>query len=476
MKNEHPIAWSTAEVIEATGGELLTSDRERRFAGISIDSRKISTDDLFVAIVGDVHDGHAFVPNVIEQGIRGLVINRERIEQFPLAQWQAANVTCIVVDDTTRALGNLAAFNRRRTQVRVVAITGSNGKTTTRQMTACVLARQFNTLVPAGNFNNQIGLPLTLLRLTPAHQWAVLELGTNSPGEISRLAAICAPDIAVITNIGPAHLQGLGSVEGVRREKGDLLKSLGHNGKAALNADDPRVVQLARETDREVLFFGLSSRAAVRAANVAETDGGITFTLSMAGERLAVHLNSPGRFMVANALAAAAVGQLLELPVAVIKTGLEDFSPVSNRMNLVYLANDITIINDTYNANPDSMKAAIATLKTMAAGSRAVFVAGDMLELGEQAESLHRQIGAEAARAGISRLWACGELANAVVSGARAQGMPSANTTAATREQIIADLRRRLQPGDWVLVKGSRGMTMEKVVEGLKTWDNESGS
>ncbi len=469
MQNDRPIAWSTAQVIEATGGKLLAGDGNREFAGIGIDSRTISSNDLFVAIVGDVHDGHSFASNVIEQGVRGLVVNREKVALLPLAQWQTAAITCIAVDDTTRALGDLAAFNRRRTPARVVAITGSNGKTTTRQMTACVLARQFNTLVPVGNFNNQIGLPLTLLRLTPAHQWAVLELGTNSPGEIARLAAICAPDIAVITNIGPAHLEKLGSLEGVQREKGDLLKALGHDGKAALNADDPRLMQLAQETDREVLLFGLSSRAAIRAADVSETDGGITFVLSGAGESVAVRLNSPGRFMVANALAAAAVGHLLGIPAAAIKAGLEDFRPVSNRMNLVHLANGITVINDTYNANPDSMKAAITTLKAMAAGKRTIFVAGDMLELGEHAESLHRQIGAEAARAGIRKLWACGEFAEAVVSGARAQGMPGADAVTGTQEQIIADLRHQLRPGDWVLVKGSRGMRMEKVVEGLKT-------
>ena len=470
MTNNHPIAWTTTEVLDATGGELLADDQNHRFANVSIDSRKISTDDLFVAVVGDVHDGHAYAADVINQGVRGLVIARHKAGQLPVAKWQAAGVACVAVDDTTRALGDLAAFNRRRAKACVVAITGSNGKTTTRQLTAAVLTRQFNTLVPVGNFNNQIGLPLTLLRLTPAHQWAVLELGTNSPGEISRLAAICSPDIAVITNIGPAHLQGLGSLEGVRREKGDLLKSLGHNGKAALNADDPRVIQLARETDREVLLFGLSSRAAVRAENVTETDHGITFALSVAGENLSVRLNSAGRFMVANALAAAAVGHLLGIPAPIIKAGLEDFSPVSNRMNLVRMANGITIINDTYNANPDSMKAALDTLKSMSAGNRALFVAGDMLELGDQAETLHRQIGAAAVRSGVKRLWACGKFAGAVASGARTEGMPPADTITGTRGQIIADLQRQIKPGDWVLVKGSRGMAMEKVVEGLKVW------
>jgi len=476
MTESHPIAWNTVQIVEATGGRLLAGDPDRRFAGVSIDSRRICANDLFVAIVGNVHDGHRFASDAVARGVRGLVVNREKIGQLPLEQWRAAGVTCVAVADTTRALGDLAAFNRRRAPVRVVAITGSNGKTTTRQLTACILARKFNILTPVGNFNNQIGLPLTLLGLTPAHQWAVLELGTNRPGEIARLTAISGPDIAVITNIGTAHLEGLGSVDGVQREKGDLLKGLAHNGKAALNADDPRVMQLAREANCDMLLYGLSSRAAVRAENVTSADGAIAFSLALAGENLKVRLNSPGRFMVLNALAAAAVGRLLGMAADDIKAGLDDFQPVANRMNLVRTANGITIINDTYNANPDSMKAAIAALKELSGGRRTIFVAGDMLELGGQAEALHRQIGAEAARSGISRLWACGQFADAVISGARSQGMPSASAIKAGRGQIIAGLRDQLQPGDWVLVKGSRAMAMEKVVQALAIWGEQSGS
>jgi UDP-N-acetylmuramoyl-tripeptide--D-alanyl-D-alanine ligase len=379
-------------------------------------------------------------------------------------------VACIAVADTTRALGDMAAFNRRRSQASVVGITGSNGKTTTRQFTTIVVSQQFNILATAGNFNNDIGLPLTLLGLEPDHQWAVVELGTNNPGEIARLADICAPDIGVITNIGPAHLEGLGSIEGVSREKGSLLNSLRKNGKAVLNADDPRVLQLARQTRNQVILYGLSAEAAVRATDVQEQAEAISFILNISGESVSIRLNSPGRFMVTNALAAAAVGYQLGLSCSTIKAGLEAFTPVSGRMNILHTSNEIHIIDDTYNANPDSMQAALATLQTMRAGSRGIFVAGDMLELGNQAPSLHSRIGAMAAQSGISRLYALGEFADRVVSGARDEGMPAANTITGSRQEIIADLIDWLQPGDWLLVKGSRGMAMEKVVQGIKDW------
>ena len=473
MSTEHPIPWTTREILEATGGELLSGKLQDPFSKAFIDSRKIVNDGIFVAIVGDIHDGHAFVPDIVEQGVRGLVIDREKADSFPLAAWKTKGVACIAVADTTRALGDMAAFNRRRSQASVVGITGSNGKTTTRQFTAAVVSQRYNTLATAGNFNNQIGLPLTLLGLEFDHQWAVVELGTNNPGEIARLAAICSPDIGVITNIGPAHLEGLGSIEGVAQEKGSLLNGLRKNGKAVLNADDPRVLQLARQTRHEVVLFGLSADAAVRAMDVNENEHGIGFTLKLAQEDVSIRLNTPGRFMVINALAAAAVGSLLGLSGHTIKAGLEAFTPVGGRMNILHPPNGIHLIDDTYNANPDSMQVALTTLKTMRAGSRGIFVAGDMLELGDQASALHSKIGAIAAQSGVSRLYAMGEFAAAVASGARAQGLPAADTFIGSREEILADLTDWLQPGDWVLVKGSRGMAMEKVVEVLKAWPDK---
>ena len=464
------MSWTVNEILKATGGELLCGDQERRFDAVRIDSRSIAAADVFVAIVGDVHDGHSFINDVLKQGIGGLIVNRQKAKDLTIAEWQAQNVACVAVDDTTRALGDLAAFHRLRTEASLIAITGSNGKTTTRQMTAEVIARKFNTLAAVGNYNNQIGVPLTLLRLTPEHQWAVVELGTNHPGEIARLARICSPDIGVITNIGPAHLEGLGSLDGVMREKGQLLEHLKAGGKAVLNADDRRLVKIAAQTKQEVLFFGQSKNARIRATAVKEKAAGISFSLDLPQESLCVDLKVFGQFMVTNALAAAAVGHLLGLSGEDIQAGLEKFKPVRGRMNIFQTANGIHIIDDTYNANPDSMRAAITTLKSLQANNRSILVAGDMLELGEQTESLHRQVGASAAAAGINQLWVTGNFAGAVVAGARDAGMKAEQIFAGSQEKILIELQKSLKPGDWVLVKGSRGARMEAVVKGLKEW------
>ena len=474
MAEQPPTPWTTQEILDATAGELLCGDRTRSFAGVSIDSRDISNRDLFVAIIGESHDGHGFASAVVDQGIRGLIIGRNNTEQLPVDDWRAGNVVCIAVKDTTRALGDLAAFHRRRARASVVAITGSNGKTTTRRLTAGVVARQYRTLSTSGNFNNDIGLPLTLLKLTPGHQWAVVEIGTNNPGEIARLTEICGPDIGVITNIGPAHLEGLGSLDGVMREKGDLIKGLGADGRAVLNADDPRVLQLARATRKEVLLYGLSPDAEVRAQDILEDTQASTFALHCGPESIPVRLHSPGGFMVLNALAAAAVGYLLDISPQAIKEGLEAFKPAAGRMGIIELANGMHIIDDTYNANPGSMKAALTALANANVRGRRIFVAGDMLELGDQAPQLHSEVGAQAVRLGINRLYATGEYANAVAEAARKEGLPASDTLTGSREDIIDALKGFLQPDDWVLVKGSRSMAMEKVVDGLKSWSEES--
>ena len=470
MDNRHTLQWTVNEVLKATGGELLCGDKEKRFAAVGIDSRSISADDAFVAIVGDVHDGHRFIEDVLEKGVSELVVNRQSATDLPIARWQAQNVACVAVADTTCALGDLAAFHRSRMDVSVIAITGSNGKTTTRQMTAEVVAKRFSTLSTVGNYNNQIGVPLTLLRLMPGHKWAVVELGTNSPGEIARLAQICSPDIGVITNIGPAHLEGLGSLDGVMREKGQLIEHLKVGGKAVLNADDRRVFKIATQTKKEVLLFGQSKNARIRATAVKEKTTGISFNLDLPEESLRVDLKVPGQFMVINALAAAAVGHLLGIAAEDIKAGLETFKPAWGRMNIIQTANGIHIIDDTYNANPDSMRAAITTLRSLRANNRSLLVAGDMLELGEQSESLHRQAGAWAAAAGINQLWVTGDFAGAVIAGAKDAGMKAEHIFTGSREELLVELQKSLKSGDWVLVKGSRGARMDAVVEGLKQW------
>ena len=470
MDNTQPTPWTVDEILKATGGELLCGSQIQEFEKVSIDSRNISPKDLFVAIVGDVHDGHRFANDVVNQGVGGLVVAKDNAEGLPISEWQARHIACVTVTDTLRALGDLAAFHRSRNDVAVVAITGSNGKTTTRQMTAEVVAQKFSTLSTIGNYNNQIGVPLTLLRLAPEHTWAVVEVGTNSPGEIARLAQICSPDIGVITNIGPAHLEGLGSLDGVMREKGQLIDHLKTGGRAVLNADDRRVSKIADRTEKDVLLFGLAKNAAIRATAVEEKVGGISFSLDLPRESLTVELKVPGQFMVINALAAAAVGHLLELSAAEIKSGLETFKPAWGRMNIFETANGIHVIDDTYNANPDSMQAAITTLNSLRANNRSVFVAGDMLELGARTESLHKQVGAWAAVANIDKMMVTGEFATAVISGAVGAKMNQEDIFTGSRDEILDALKGSLRPGDWVLIKGSRGARMDIIVKGLKEW------
>jgi UDP-N-acetylmuramoyl-tripeptide--D-alanyl-D-alanine ligase len=465
-----PIPWTVGEILEATGGELFCGDANTTFAGVSIDSRNISVEDLFIAIKGEVHDGHSFIEDVMKKGVGGFLVEKNKIRTIPEPRPSKPGISCITVNDTSKALGDLAAFNRRRTPVSVIAITGSNGKTSTRNMTSGVVSRRFCTLSTQGNLNNEIGLPLTLLNLNRNHQWAVLELGMNRPGEIERLAQICLPDIGVITNIGPAHLEGLGSLDAVMYAKGELLGKIKPGGAAILNADDPRLLKLADTTSANVLLFGVSPAAAIRAESITKERSGLSFVLVLPEERIRVDLQTPAVFMVSNALAAAAAGHVLGLTAGEIRKGLEGFKPVSGRMNILEPGKGIHIIDDTYNANPGSMAAAIQTLTSLKGQGRGILILGDMLELGDHAGSLHREMGAKAAGSGVERIYVTGDFADDVVTGALEKHMDSRNIFKGAREEILADIIGRIDAGDWILIKGSRGMAMEKVVEGLLRW------
>jgi len=462
--------WTVDDILKATGGELVTGDRERSFASISIDSRTVEAGDAFVAIRGEVHDGHGFIEDVLKLGVRGLLVDRGRAGELAARLAPQGDVVCVAVTDTTRALGDLGAYHRRRSPAAVVAITGSNGKTSTRRMAAAVASRRFTVLEPAKNLNNQIGVPLTLFRLEPRHQWAVLELGTNQPGEIARLSAICTPDIGLITNIGPAHLEGLGSLEGVLREKRALLDGLAPGGRAVLNADDALLRPLAGPGGSAPLRFGLAADAEVRAGQVRETGRGIDFELFLPGRRAPVHLKAVGRFMVHNALAAAAVGYALGLDIDEVRQGLEAFTPVAGRLNVIPLAAGIHLIDDTYNANPTSMEAAVATLHQLRRGGRALLALGDMRELGRDAAELHRQLGRLAGQSGAAKLMVCGEFAADVAAGARLAGMPAADIVTGSRADVQAALLQEMRAGDWVLVKGSRAVGMEAIVRAVQDW------
>lgn len=472
-KNTNLIPWSVQDVLDATGGILVSGSRNHNFGGVGIDSRTITGVDLFVAIEGNRHDGHCFATDLIDSGVHGLVAARDKIDTLPCSRWQKQGVVCIAVDDTTRALGDMAAFNRKRAHVSVVAVTGSNGKTSTRAMITAVIAGRHATLVPEDNFNNEIGLPLTLLQLTPAHRWAVMELGMNHFGEIRRLAEICSPDMGIITNIGPAHLEGLGSIDGVMQAKAELLEKIKPGGIIILNADDPRTLQMAPKQVLEVLLFGMGANADIKGKAMGAPNRKNSFILALPAEEIRIDLQVHGDFMIANALAAAAVGYQLGFSADEIKTGLESFQPVSGRMNVMQTSMGLNIIDDTYNANPGSMAAAIKTLMVLAAGNPAIMVAGDMLELGDQATSLHFEIGGKAACEGIGRLYSTGSFSQVIADGALAQGMDAGNIFIGSQAEIINDLQQYLRPDHWVLVKGSRGMALERTVREIRNWANK---
>lgn len=465
-----PQTWTIDDCTSATGGELLAKGSGISFDAISIDSRQVAPGNLFVAIKGETHDGHDFAAAVVDKGVKGLMLARKRVEDLPWRDWAGKGVACLVVVDTIAALGRMAAYHRGRSNAGVVGITGSNGKTTTRKMTAMVVARQYPTLSTRKNFNNNIGVPLTLFGLCPEHRWAVVEMGMNAPGEIAYLADICRPDIGVITNVAPAHLEGLGSVEGVMHAKGELLDKIDPKGKAVLNADDPMVRKLARRASCDILFFGTGNDVAVRAENITANQRGSRFDLILPGGQVAIDLKIPGRFMVLNALAAAAVGNVVGVPIAEIKGGLESFAPVQGRLNILSTRSGIHLIDDTYNANPGSMAAALATLEEMRKSRRAFFVVGDMRELGQQSQALHVELGALAARSGVTALFVTGEFSQSVAEGAAAAGLDAQNIITGSKDDLLKQLLRTLEPGDWVLVKGSRAMAMEEIVGRLREW------
>lgn len=468
-----PFVWTTAQVLAATDGALISGSASRTFAGIGIDSRTIDPAHLFVAIAGETHDGHRFLADVLNRGVMGVVVADGQSSNLPMDRLKAEGITCVVVADTTIALGAMARFNRQRGDLTVLAVTGSNGKTSTRMLMEQVIAKKFTTLSTIGNLNNHIGLPLTLFRLTSAHQTAVVELGMNHAGEITHLGGICQPDVGIITNVGPAHLEGLGSIDNVARAKGELLHTIRPGGTAILNADDPRVADLADTVDHTVVYFGSTERAHVRANHIRLTEAGTTFRLTTPSGDTEVTLATPARVMVANALAAAAAGEVMGVPLDHIRAGLDSFIPHSGRMGIRKLASGIHLVDDSYNANPASMAAAIDTLVSVRAGRRCIAVLGDMLELGPQSAALHRDIGRTVGDAGIHRLYVAGRFASAVAEGAMARRMDADRIVTGTKDDIIERLRCELLSGDLVLVKGSRGMAMEQVVEAILQWADD---
>ena len=428
--------------------------------GVCIDTRTLEVGQAFFAIHGHHLDGHGFVREAAGRGAACLVVDA-------LPDDPPAGVAVVLVDDTTRALGRLAAWHRERFTVPVAAVTGSNGKTTTKEMMAAVLGTQGPVLKPEGSFNNQWGLPLTLLQLTEAHRAVVLELGANHPGEIAALAALARPTVGAVTLVASAHTEFFGSLDGVQAEKAALVAAIPPEGAVVLNADDARVLAMRERSRARVLTVSASCAAVdadVRAVGApVATAEGLVLTLEARGVRRTARLAFAGAHNATNALVAAGVGVALGLPLAEIVRGLEAARPAKGRC-VWRLAGPLRLLDDTYNANPTNVRAALEVLA--AAPGRRVVVLADMLELGEIAEEAHRVAGRAVAAAGVAELIGVGPLSRFTVEAARVAGLAEAHHTA-TFEDTMVVLLKRLAPGDAVLVKGSRGMRMERVMDAL---------
>jgi UDP-N-acetylmuramoyl-tripeptide--D-alanyl-D-alanine ligase len=452
---------SIADIVSATRGTLLTGESGTLVRDVTIDSRSAAEGSLFVPLRGTRHDGHAFIERAFMQGATAALTEKPDTPSMQSFSGRAL----IAVDSALQALGDIAACWRRKFNLPVIGITGSNGKTTTKEMTAAVISRSRACLKNEGNFNNLIGLPLSVLKLGTGHRAAVFEMGMSEPGEIRRLADIAAPSIGVITNVAPCHLEQLGSLEAVAAAKGELLDALGPDECAVINADDARVRALGTTTRARVITFGLSA-GDVHAADIKISSGGAyTFDLRIGAECVPVRLGLPGAHFVSNALAAAAAAHALGIAPEDIAEGLCACVPLAGRMQELKVKG-LSIINDAYNANPVSMRAALRTLSARSPGRRTIAVLGDMLELGDGAADFHRDIGTYTATLNIGLVFVLGSFAHLVCEAARSAGMPQERVRAfKTLPELAAALVAAAGPDDVVLLKGSRGMQLEKLFD-----------
>lgn len=430
--------------------DLPWSGPRTEFHGVCTDSRQVRPGSVFVAIQGPNHDGHDHVAAAAQAGAVAALV--ERAVAAPLPQ--------LLVPSTRAALGRVGAAWRAELGLPMVAVTGSNGKTTVKEMTAAILRRLGPVLATRGNLNNEIGVPLTLLSLEPEHRFAVVEMGANHPGEIAYLVGLARPDAAVVTNAGPAHLEGFGNLDGVARAKGELFGGVADGGTAVINADDPYApLWRGLVGGRRTLTFGLDGAADVGAEWAVEADGTRVWLRTPAGAAQFL-LALPGRHNVLNALAACALALAVGVDPAVMAAGLDGFSGVAGRLQSRAGSGGSTVIDDTYNANPGSLRAALAVLAERP-GER-VLVLGDMGELGADAQTLHQQVGEDARACGIERLFTLGTLGRCA-----AQAFGPAAVHSPDLDSLLAALRPCLGPSTTVLVKGSRSMRMERVVAAL---------
>ena len=461
------------EVIDAIGGQLLQGFPHAKVRRIWTDSRSTKPGDLFVALQGSQFDGHHYVNAALSGGAVGAVVKRSArrtfsSSHFQRGRWSSQRPPVVIgVKDTLRAYQELAAFHRRRFSIPVVAVTGSNGKTTTKEMVSHILTARWRVLKTQENFNNSIGVPQTILRLNHTHQAAVIEMGVDQEQQTTRLCEIAQPKLGVITNVGMDHIQYFGSLTGSARAKAELLDLLPQDGTVMLNADDPFFSGFSRKAKCAVLSYGLSSRAEIRASQVEFNSEGTTFRLHVPHRirAKAVRLRLAGRHNVSNALAGAAVGYAMGIPIDDLAERLSSVRPARMRSE-IRRWKGITFLYDCYNANPDSMKAALTLLATLGRGKRTIAVLGDMRELGLKERQLHQEIGAFVAQQRITHFIPCGRFGLNLEEGANRAGMsPQGISRARTIPQAARLLHKIARRGDVILLKASRGIKIERVLE-----------
>ncbi len=445
-----------SRLAEFAGATIAGGDSNQTITRVSTDSRTLQPGDLFVPIRGENFDGHNFIAQAVERGASAALAANDWNGNVP------ADFALLRVADTLVGYQQIAAGYRRSLPLKVIAITGSNGKTSTKDFGAAALGRRFRVTKTEGNFNNHVGLPRTILEATADHQIAVWELGMNHPGEIAPLAAIAQPDAGIVTNIGVAHIEFMGSQEAIAQEKGMLAKALGPDGIMILNADDPFSDSIAKRTRAKVIFAG-ATRGTLRAEDISQSANGSEFTILEGAHRCRAQLPVPGMHMVQNAMLAIAAARAFGLSIEEAARGLASTPLTKARLQLREI-HGVQFLDDSYNANPDSMKAALRTLLELDASGKRIAVLGHMSELGAESERGHAAVGEAAATLRIDHLITVGGQAAPISHAAQAAGLENVTNVATAAE--AADLLCEIaNPGDLILVKGSRSARTERVLE-----------
>lgn len=455
------------DILDATGGSLICGDANRKISAVTTDSRKVESDMdmLFIPLAGERFDGHNFISQAVKDGAAAVVTHKD------IAPITGASI--VKVDDTQKALADIAAYYKSLFDIPTVGLTGSVGKTTTKDMLASVLGTKYNTLKTQGNFNNEIGLPLTVFGLDDKYEAAVLEMGMSGFGEIHRLARVAQHDTAVITNIGMSHIEKLGSRDGIFKAKLEIVDFFDENNTLIVNGDDEYLKTVKNIVKCKTVMFGINNAECDVIARDVEVLGadGVRFSIKTGEKEYPVHIRQAGIHNVYNALAAVCVGLKYDVPMDKIIYGLENFEPTAMRMSIENYGG-VTVINDCYNASPASMEAALKVLADMK-GARKVAVLGDMLEMGDFAPNAHKNVGSFAANVGTDILVAVGENAKRIADGAKNAGMNENAVFMFDKTDLAAEnISSIIKDDDAVLVKASRGMKFEKIIDRIAKNEN----